>query len=72
MFADRSPVKPAQFRALLKALMKKCKLKSSDYSCCHRMRAGRVTDLLEMGVPVETIRKLGRWKSTAVYTYLRL
>ena len=34
-------------------------------------QAGRASDLLQMGVSVETIKKLGRWKSNAVYNYLR-
>ena len=35
----------------------------------HGIRLGHVTDLLNLGVSVETIKKLGRWKSNAVYVY---
>ena len=36
----------------------------------HGFHAGRVLEMLELGIPVETIKKLGHWKSNAVYTYL--
>ena len=70
VFSDRSPVTPEHYRHLVKKLMKMNKLDFTRYGV-HGMRSGRSVDLLEMGVSVETIRKLGRWKSTAVYTYLR-
>ena len=36
----------------------------------HGLSAGRACDLLKLDVSVETIKKLGRWKSNAVYSYL--
>ena len=41
-----------------------------EYYCVHSFRTGRAMDLLKYGVLVETIKKLGRWKSNAVFTYL--
>ena len=70
VFRDRSPVKSSMVRSL----MRKCiELLGIDHTCYsfHGIRAGRSTDLLNMGVSVETIKKLGRWKSNAVYVYLR-
>ena len=32
---------------------------------------GWLSDLLKMGFTVETIKKLGRWRSNAVYAYLK-
>ena len=73
IFRDRSPVTPMHFRKLLKTLLKLNKL-NPKYYCLHGFRAGMATDLLHKGVSVETIRKLGHWKSNtvdAVDTYLR-
>ena len=70
VFRDRTPVHPMHFRAVLNKLIMKCGLDPTFYSTVG-FRAGRATDLLDMGISVETIRKLGRWKSNAVYTYLR-
>ena len=70
VFSYRSPVLPIHFRRILTKLLKYNKLNHSLY-CTHGLRLGMASDLLEGGVSVETIRKLGRWKSNAVYTYLR-
>ena len=70
VFADRSPVKPFHLRNILKKLMIRANLDYRRYSW-HGARAGGASDLLDMGVSVETIRKIGRWKSTSVYSYLK-
>ena len=70
VFRDRSPVMAAHFRAVLHKALEKNNINPMNYSA-QGMRTGRATDLLEMGVSVETIRKLGRWKSSAIFTYLR-
>ena len=69
IFKDRTPVRPEAFRKLLTKLFKKLKRNPKLY-CSHAFRAGRAVDMLKMGISVETIRKIGRWKSSAVYTYL--
>ena len=71
VFRDGSPVLPSHLRKILKDLFKKLNINPNGYTIT-ALRLGRATDLLEMGVSVETIRKLGRWKSSAVYTYLRV
>ena len=70
VFRDCSPVTPYHYRKLLKKLMKANRLDYTRYGI-HGMHAGCSIDLWEMGVSVETIKKLGRWHSTAVYAYLR-
>ena len=70
IFNDRSPVKPNNFRYILKKSLKIMGLDHTYYSSSG-FRLVRACDLLEMGFSVETIRKIGRWKSTSVYTYLR-
>ena len=69
IFRDRSPVKPYHFRAYLKKVLKSLGIDQTLYNP-HSLRAGRSVDLLKLGVSVETIKKLGRWKSNTVYAYL--
>ena len=69
IFTDRSPVKPEQMRSCLKKMINLMGLDSRLYSV-HSLRAGRSSDLLNCGVSVETIKKLGHWKSNAVFRYL--
>ena len=37
----------------------------------HSFRIGRATDLFLAGVSIETIKVWGRWKSDAIYKYLK-
>ena len=69
IFSDRTPVKPAQFRATLKNILLRIGLNPKLYGS-HSFRSGRSTDLYSGNISLETIRKLGRWRSGAVYTYL--
>ena len=71
VFRDRSPVMPENVRKILRQALAATNLDASLYNC-HSLRIGRCHDLLELGVPVDTIRKLGRWANVnSVYTYLR-
>ena len=70
IFKDRSGVKACHFRNMLKNILKICGLNHKMYSS-HGICAGRAMQLFELGVSVETIRKLGRWKSSSIYAYLR-
>ena len=70
IFADRSPVMPAHFRAALRNTLLKAGMDARLYNC-QSLRIGRACDLLDMGISVKTIKKLGRWKSKSIYTYLR-
>ena len=70
IFRDNSPVKPEQFRMVLKMLISNIGLEPHLYNG-HSLRIGRTSDLMRMGVSVETIKHLGRWTSNAVFTYLR-
>ena len=69
IFNDHSPVCPHHFRAILSRATKNIGLDSSLYGS-HSLRSGRAIELMEMGVSVETIKKIGQWKSNAVFTYL--
>ena len=70
IFRDRTPVTPNHVRPVLKQTLKQLGLNNKLYGF-HSLRGGRATDLLEMSVSVETIKSLGRWKSSAVFKYLK-
>ena len=70
IFSDRSPVKPSHVRHILKSMISRIGLDPNLYSF-HGIRSGRAGDLLRLGVSVETIKKLGRWKSNTVFSYLK-
>ena len=55
---------------VLKLALEKCGYDPRSFSFLS-IRAGRASDLLRLGVSVETIKRLGRWKSNAVFAYLR-
>ena len=70
VFSDHSPVTPNQMRKCLKNILKMCGFNENLYDT-HSFRSGRSTDLLKFGLSVESIKKIGRWRSSAVFTYLR-
>ena len=72
VFRDKTPVSPAIFTKILKTTLTNAGYDARLYSS-HSFRGGRSKDLLDMGIDIDTIRKLGRWspKSTSVFAYLR-
>ena len=70
VFSDRSPVNHVHARSMLKLMIQQIGLDSNLYNF-HSIRIGRGNDLLKLGLSVEIIKKLGRWRSNAVFAYLR-
>ena len=70
IFQDCTPVKPTNFRKVLNLALQKAGFNHKNYGT-HSLHAGRSLDLLRLGFSVETIKKLGRWSSNSVYTYLK-
>ena len=70
IFADRSPVKPQHIRKTLRELLNKLGLNSTLYDV-HSLRIGRTCDLEKFGYDFHTLNSMGRWRSNAVYRYLR-
>ena len=70
VFVDRSPVLQSQVRKVFYRATKSAGLCVEAYTF-HCLRSGRASCLLELGLSVETIKKLGRWRSNAIFTYLR-
>ena len=70
VFTDGSAVQPAHIRTLLRLLIEKFGLDGSLYDV-HSFRIGRTCDLEKFGYSVDQIKAMGRWKSNAVYRYLK-
>ena len=70
IFSDGSPVKPQHIRKTLRDLLNNLNLDSSLYDV-HSFRGGRTVDLSKFGYDIERIKSMGRWKSSAVYRYLK-
>ena len=70
VFADHSPVKPYHLRTILRSLLDDLHLDSSLYGV-HSFRIRRMCDLAKFGYRIEEIKAMGRWKSNAVYRYLK-
>ena len=69
IFRDRAPVTPVHVRKILREVLSLAGLNARLYDT-HSFRTGRCVDLAAMNVSVESIRKFGRWSSSAVYKYL--
>ena len=69
-YSDNTVVKPTQFRNTLRTILDNLNLDSSLYDV-HRFRSGRTCDLAKFGYSIEQIKAMGRWKSNAVYKYLK-
>ena len=69
IFRDNTLVHAHHLRKVLKNAITANGLDAKFYDC-HCLRLGRAVDLLKLGISVETIKKLGRWRLNAVYTYL--
>ena len=67
---DGSPLEATQVRNVLRKLIKLLNLNEKLYDT-HLLRIGRSSDLFKQGFSIDTIKKLGCWKSNAVYTYIK-
>ena len=70
VLSDGSNVTAAMLRNCLKESLIAEIFEPSLY-LLHCLRSGRATDLSKLGLSVGTIKKLGCWKSNAVFKYLR-
>ena len=71
VFADRSPVLPCHVRNCLKTVLKKAKFKHPHLYRLHGICTGRAQDLLDLGISIDKIMVIGRWKSNTIYRYLK-
>ena len=70
IFRDRSPVQPGQVQSVLKQLLTSINLDCSVYNF-QSFRIGRCSELITLGYSIEQVKKLGRWRSNAVYKYIK-
>ena len=71
IFRDGSPLRPAQVRSTLRIILTRLGLKAKLYNT-HSFRTGRATDLAKRGKSADYIKRCGRWRSNAVYKYIKL
>ena len=70
IFQDGSNIQNTHLRNLLRSILNDLQLDPTLYDT-HSFRIGRATDLFKFGTNIDKIKELGRWKSNAVYKYLR-
>ena len=70
ILTDRTPITPLQINNTLKAVIAAINFNETLFSF-HSLRARRATDMLKYGFTVGQIKRKGRWKSNAVYKYLK-
>ena len=68
---DGTLVKAQQIRDTLKLALENLGLNSQLFDC-HSFCAGRASQLIKLGYTVEQVKRIGRWKSNAVYKYIKL
>ena len=68
---DKRPFLCTELRNELRSILDHVGLRSELYDV-HSFRIGRATDLYKRNVPIEQIQEKGRWKSNAVYKYLKV
>ena len=67
---DLSNVTASIFRNVLKNAITSFGFQARLYSS-HSFRSGRMIGMMDMGIPFERIKKIGHWKSHAIYAYLK-
>ena len=70
VFSDRSLVSASAIRTVMNSCISRCGL-NPKVNRTHSYRIGRAVDLLAMHVEIPVIMRLGRWKSSIVYEYLK-
>ena len=70
IFSDQTPVLPIRANNILKAYVKNIGLDNTLY-LMHILRSGRSSNLLKYGYSIDQIKSMGRWRSSAVYKYIK-
>ena len=71
VFHDHSPLKAAQARKTLKCCIKNLGLEEKLYNF-HSMSIGMASQMVRNLKSLEEVKRAGRWRSNAVYKYLKL
>ena len=67
---DGSPISPTLVRDVLRKMIARLNLRPELYNT-HSLRVGRAVDMLSYGYSIPEIQRAGRWRSNAVFCYLR-
>ena len=70
IFRDGNAVQPDQVRKVLRSCLDGVNLNGDLYNT-HSFRIGRSVDLRKEGTDLDLLKRVGRWRSNAVYKYLR-
>ena len=70
VFGDGQSIKPSIIRETLREMLSRLSLNAELYDCTS-FRIGRCTDLIENGYSLTYVRKAGRWRSNAIFRYLK-
>ena len=70
IFKDGSSVKAENSREILRQLLERLGLDGTLYNM-HSLRIGRTTDLIKYNYSFQEVKRMGRWRSNAVYKYIR-
>lgn len=71
VFADGSRVTDRHYRSVLRMILTRLGLPARSFNT-HSLRIGRASTLFKRKIPVDTIRKLGRWKTiSTVFKYFK-
>ena len=70
VFKDGTPIHHGHVRSTLRSMIKKLGLNPLVYNT-HSLRTGRSVDMLRCSASIDEIKRAGRWKSSAVFRYLK-
>ena len=70
VFQDGTPVKASHLRKLLNKLIKRAGFEHPHLYLVHRIRAGCAMDLIKLGLSIDQVKRMGRWKSNAIFRYI--
>eukprot|EP00731_Ephydatia_muelleri_P028120 Em0019g993a len=70
-FRDGRPLTPKSFRSTFLSLVDQCGYDPAKYNT-HSLHIGAATAAARVGLLIDTIQKLGRWRSKAYQTYTRI
>ena len=69
VFRDHTPITPCNAQSVLHLVLGQLGLCPSNYRM-HSFRVGRSVDMFHSQIEIGIIKKVGRWKSNIVYSYL--
>ena len=63
-------MKASILRSVLKDMLADMGLDENNYNV-HSFRGGRIVDLKKIGISLQDLKTLGRWRSNVIFSYLK-